>query len=485
MDTKNPISNLYHNHTQRQMFVQLPFEILDHVVGYLDFEDVRSIARVCSTFRLPAEFRLFRAIRIVPNTHYPYFNHTESILSTPHLLRCVSRLVVQCFDSRQHISFHSLWPRLPMMCHLSSMEISLDRNDCSRALSALESLGSEREIALILGRILSPNLTISDKPLPVHSLHLTVDASNHQVTTRLVQKCSQSLRKLHLIPKDNTIPLLPLIPHLCEFSVHPSLSILDNEPDLMSWFPFLYQHPTITRVSLGCSFILAVQPSPNLLPNLQVLSATPTIIERLIPGRPVDDIHTEYFSQAVDRFPGKIMLRPLQQPSVSVTTLTIITNVQFPRKLLINIVQALPKLRKFTLEWPCYQVRQLFEGRRYSKLTANRFLSSCKTCYLLSVNARTCFISDYPPRRGYLFGREGILFRWYEWYKRMGRRVSGVLNSMLLCHFSKKVVRRCGWDGQMFHINRNSEGNGNLTYSGHPQTPMCQYPSSMLQWRLK
>ena len=337
------------------------------------------MAGVCSAFRLPAQLRLFRAIRIVSDAQKRCPDHTESILSTPHLLQCLSRLVVQCFDSRQ-TSFYSLWPRLPMMYHLSSMEISLGRNDCSSALSALESLGSEREIALILGRDLAPNLPISDKPLPVHSLDLYVDALNHQVVTRLLQKCSQSLRKLHLIPRDNKIPPLPFLSHLCEFSVHPSLGILDNDPDLMSWFPFLYQHPSITRTLLGCQFTLAVQPPPNLLPNLQFLSATPTIIERLIPGRPVNDIHVEYSSQGVDHFPGNIMLRSLRQSFVSVTTLAILTNVHLPHHDLINIIQALPKLRKFTFEWPCYQVRQLFEGRRSSELTGNRYLSPCKTC---------------------------------------------------------------------------------------------------------
>ena len=70
-----------------------------------------------------------------------------------------------------------------MMYRLSSMDISLDPNDCSSALSALESLGSERKIALILRDNLAPTLPISDNPLPVHSLELYMDASNHQVAT--------------------------------------------------------------------------------------------------------------------------------------------------------------------------------------------------------------------------------------------------------------------------------------------------------------
>ena len=353
------------------MFAQLPLEIVDHIVGYLDFEDVRSIARVCSAFRLPAQFRLFRAIHIISDADKPYPDHIGSILSTPHLLQYLSRLVVRCFDHGQQTSFHSLWLRLPMMYCLSSMEIYLDPDDCSRALSALESLGSEKEIALILGRDLAPDLLISDNPLPVYSLELYVDASNHHIATRLVQKCSQSLHKLFLILNDNTTPPLPFLPHLCEFSVHS----VGADIDLMSWFPFLYRHPTITRISLGSSFTLVVQPSPNLLPNLQFLEAAPQIIERLSPGRPVNCIRAEYYSKTADRFPDDVMLRPLRQSFVSVTTLAIFTNIHFPTDDLINIVQALPKLRQFTLRWPCYEVRQLSQGRRYSELTGNRFLT--------------------------------------------------------------------------------------------------------------
>ena len=361
---KDLISNPYHNHTHRQMFAQLPFEIVDHIVEYLDFEDIRTIARVCSVFRLPAQLRLFRTILIRSNARQPYSYHTQSILSCPHLLQYTSRLMVHCLDHGRQISFHSLWPRLPMMYHLSSIDICLDPCGCSSALSALESLGLEREIALILSGGLAANIPISDTPLPVHSLELYVDASNHHVATRLVQKCSQSLRKLTLIPKNNIIPSLPFLSHLCEFSVLPSHSILGNCQDLVSWFPFLYQHPTITCITLGYHFTLAVQPPPNLLPNLQFLDATPTIIELLIPGRPVDNIQAMYFLRAVDRFPVDIMLRSLRQPSVSLTTLAITTNVHLPNDVLTNIIQALPKLRKFTLDWNCYEVRRLFEGQK-------------------------------------------------------------------------------------------------------------------------
>ncbi len=337
------------------MLAQLPLEIVDHILGYLDFEGVRSIARVCSAFRLPAQLRLFKNIRILPYNACP--DHTESIISSPHLLQYTSRLVVQCFNPRQYISVHSLWPRLPMMQRLTRVEISVDPIGCSRALSALESLGSRREIALVFRRKLAPDLLISDNPLPVHTLELKVDASNHPVATRLVQKCSQSLRQLRLLLLDNSTPPLPFLPYLNEFSVDTYLKETSDNPDLISLFPFLYQHPTITRISLSSSFTLAVQPPPNLLPNLQFLGASPRVIERLIPERPVNRIRAEYVSNFADDFPCDIVLRSLRQPFVSVTTFAIKTDVYLPNDLLINTVQALPKLRHFTVYWPCYEVR--------------------------------------------------------------------------------------------------------------------------------
>ena len=350
-----------HNHTHRQMFAQLPFETVDHIVGYLDFKDVRTIARVCSAFRLPAQLRLFRAIRTVSDTDQLYHDRIKSILSTPHLLQCVSHLEVQCYDSEQQTSLHSLLPRLPMMSRLRSIDIRLYLafDDCSRTLSALESLGSEKEITLSFECVLHPNLDIPDNPLPVHSLDLYVDAPNHQVATELVQKCSQSLHKLFLNLKDGTTLPFPFLPHLCELSIHST----GNDIDLMSWLPFLYQHPTITRISLS-GFTLAVQPSPNLLPNLQFLEAAPQIIGQLIPGRPVNHIRATYNHQPTDCFLDDIMLRPLRQPFVSVTTLAILTYVYFPDDVLINIHQALPKLRKIIFRWACYEVRQLSQGRR-------------------------------------------------------------------------------------------------------------------------
>ena len=364
-----------HNHTQRQMSAQLPIEIVDHIVGYLDFEDIRSIARVCSAFRLPAQRRLFRTIKIVPgppgrSKAYPC--HIKSILSSPHLLQYSSGLMVHCSNSIQQISIQSLWTHLPVMYRLSTMYLYLEPSACSRVLSILESLGSAREIALYFRYGLAPDLSISDNPLPTRTLELYVNASNHQVVTRLLQKCSQSLRKLTLYLRDNTIPSLPFLPHLYEFSVHSHRHDIGNEPDLMSLFPFLDQHPTITRLSLGYQFTLAVQPPPNLLPDLQFLDADPVIIERLIPGRGVYDIHAGYYSP---RFPVDILLQPLRHPFVPVTTFAIDANVHLPNNYLISIVQALPKLRKFTLTWTCYEVRQSLEGRKHPELTGNRPLS--------------------------------------------------------------------------------------------------------------
>ena len=336
------------------MAAQLPFEIVEDIIEYLDFEDVRSIARVCSVFQLPARLQLFGTIWIVCNT---YSKPEHPILSSLHLLQYASCLVFLCIGSTmQQTSIHSLCSHLPMTYHLRNMEISLTPNDCLRVLSALERLGSAREIALILWCNLAPDLLISDNPLPVHSLCLHVDASTHQVATRIIQKCSQSLRRLSLFLKDKTTPPLPFLPHLCEFSIQTSLFVLDKDLGLMSWFPFLYQHPTITRISLDPTFTLAMQPPPNLLPNLQSLEAHPTIIEQFIPERPVNCITVEYFFQTTDHFPNNILLWPLQQSVVPVTIFAIKTSTYLSNNILINIIQTLPQLRKFSIDWHYHEV---------------------------------------------------------------------------------------------------------------------------------
>jgi hypothetical protein len=366
------------------MLARLPLETIDHIFEYLDFEDIRSVACVCLAFRWPAQLRLFRTIPIATNTNDAYPNHIDSILSSPHLLQHLSVLIVQCFGfTQQHeIPTHPLKYHLYMVHRLSNIELCREFSDCSRVLSALESCNLPREIALRLWRRLDPDMLISDNPLPVHTLELTVHESNPHVATQLVQKCSQSLRQLDLFLKDDITLTLPFLPHLYELSLihaEPSSS-MGIAHDLMSWLPFLGQHPTITRLSLGGRFTLAVQCSPNLLPNLRSLEASPAMIERLIPGRPVNDIHISYPSVIARRFPVDVVLQPLRQPFVPVTTLEITTDTNFLNDVLINIVQALPKLRKFTLTEPKYDVRQLFEGRRYSKLIGSRVLPSFKTC---------------------------------------------------------------------------------------------------------
>ena len=357
------------------MFAQLPFEIVDDIVKYLDFNSVRSIACVCSAFRLPAQLRLFRTVQIVSYAHDPCANHTDSILSSPHLLQCSSNLHIGPL-SMQPPFIHRLWSLLPTMSRLRNVHIFLQFDDCSTALSALESLGSAREIALNVRPALGTDMIISDHPLPVHSLDVHVDASARHVVARLVQKCSQSLRRLIIFPQDNTTPPLPFLPHLYELTIGTTMSLMRDDPDLVSWFPFLSQNPTITRIFLGDRFTLAVQPPPDLLPNLQFLHATPTIIERLVPGRPVNHIRTEYFPGTAHQFPNDIMFRSLRQSFVSVTTLAILTTVHLPNDGLINIVQSLPQLCDFTVDWPCDEVRQLSQGKR-SKLIRNRFLQPC------------------------------------------------------------------------------------------------------------
>ena len=363
------------------MLAQIPVEIVGYVVGYLDFGDLRSIARLCSTLRQPAQLRLFRTLRIMPDTFaQAHLDRIESILSSPHLLRYISRLVVVSPRSMLKAPIHSLWSHLPDMYRLKSMDICLDPEDCSRALSALESLGSAREIALDFKHDLAPDVLISDDPLPVYNLVLSAYSSSHPIATSLIQKCSQSLRQLRLCLVDNSFPPLPFLPRLDEFSLEVHMFYNRNEMDLMTWFPFLHRHPTITRISLCYKFTLTVQPPSGLLPNLQFLKATPPIIERLIPGRPVADIFTMTYSQRGCYFPLDTVLQPLRQPFVPVTTFEISAGDTLPDDLLVDIVQALPKLRNCRLTWTCHEVCQLSERRWYSELTGNRFLRPCRAC---------------------------------------------------------------------------------------------------------
>ena len=349
------------------MLTQLPSPIIDNIFDSLSFEDICSIACVCSTFRQPAQLRLFRTIRIRTESLGGSPNHTESILSSPHLLQYPSVLDVQCLGfPGTVISIDSLWSHLPMMYRLSNVELFLDSSDCSRALSALEGCGSAREVALKLARALTPDMVISDNALPVHTLDVIVFTQSHQIATQVIQKCSQSLRRLSLSLENNLTTTFPFLPRLSEFSVHTDVFFTANDCDLVSWFPFLDQHPTITRLLLGTKFTLAVQPSPDLLPNLEFLKATPAVIEWLLPGRPVNDIHVIYPPEIAygPHFPVDSMLPSLLRPSVPITTLEINTDSRFPDGGLTNIVQALPKLRKFTLGLPPYEVRRLFKREK-------------------------------------------------------------------------------------------------------------------------
>ena len=367
------------------MLTRLPLETIYHIFEYLDFEDIRSIACVCSAFRLPGQLRLFKTIRIQKESLRGPPNHTASILSSPHLLQYPSALLVRtCWGVRPQtgISIDSLWSHLPKMHRLSYVEMFLQPSECWRALSALESCGPTREIVLRAEGTFTPNVLISDTPLPVHTLNLMMGASGHQLAARVVQKSSQFLHRLDLHIKNGITPTLPFLPHLSELSLYMEMDIMAGGHDFISWFPFLNQHPTITRLLLCSRFTLTVQPSPHLLPNLQFLGATPAVIERLVPGRPVSCISVVFPAILTHGLPYYVdtMLRPLRQPVVPMTSLRIIAGSFLPSDCLIAIVQALPNLRKFILETPRYEVRQLFDSRRNSEMIGHRFLSPFKTC---------------------------------------------------------------------------------------------------------
>ena len=200
---------------------------------------------------------------------------------------------------------------------------------------------------------LPPDLIISDKPLPVHSLSIPVGAADDELTRQFFQKCSQSLRKLHLYLYINKVPSIPPLPHLCELSLYARAQ--SHGQDLTPWFPFLDQHPTITRLSIDTIYTLSVPPPSNVLPNLQSLKATTVVSEQLIPGRPIHGVHVEYY---YDQFPIDIVFQALRLSNVPLTILKIITWAIFPGEGLINLLQNLPKLFEFTLEKPRYEVCQ-------------------------------------------------------------------------------------------------------------------------------
>ena len=387
------------------MLAQLPLELIDRVIECLSFDDVRAIACVCSALHPPAQRRLFRTISIsgLVNTGDPTPTRTEIILSQPNLLRCASRLIgednlLRLAHFQRKISLHSLWPHLPTMYRLTYVELCLERSTYAMALSSLEGLGLAREIELNLRNWLPLGLIISDKPLPVHSLTIPVYAAGNQLTRQLFQKCSQSLRKLHLDLFMNSIPHIPPLPYLCELSLHAKLKSPGHE--LTPWFPFLDQHPAITRLSIDPVYTLSVPPPPNVLPNLQSLKANTVVSERLIPGRRIHGVHVEYYS---DQFPVDIMFQVLRSSNVPLTILEITTSAIFPGEGLINLLQNLPKLLDFMLEKPRYEVCQTIQGDGCSNLTINSPLSSlAASCQPLG-DARTCAISDYSSMPLYPF----------------------------------------------------------------------------------
>ena len=96
-----------------------------------------------------------------------------------------------------------------------------------------------------------------------------------------------------------TLPFLPYL-HELSFDIEGSKC---KDLDLISWFPFHYRNPTIIGISLDSGFTSALQLPPDLPPNLQFLDTTPAIIERLIPGNPVNKNHASYLSGIIYQFP--------------------------------------------------------------------------------------------------------------------------------------------------------------------------------------
>src|SRR6266404_1767781 len=125
------------------MLTRLPVEIIDQITGYLSSDDIGSIACTCSALRLPAHLQLFRTIQMrireeKEDEEGVLPQHTDFLLSYPHLLKYASRLTVnkRCWTRRrprnvEAISVHVLWSHLPTMHRLTYIELEL--NPCHYA----------------------------------------------------------------------------------------------------------------------------------------------------------------------------------------------------------------------------------------------------------------------------------------------------------------------------------------------------------------
>ena len=348
------------------MLIRLPPETIAQIIERLPREDGRSVALVCSALRPYGHRLLFRVIQISVEKDSIIPHDAELVLSYPHLLQYVSTLLVQGripLRSREPrgipaIPVHYLWSHLATMRRLDSIHLGFDftPSNYGGVLSALEGLNSAREITLRFTHSLQTDIFLSEHSLPIDSLTLPLDQSGHRLGNQLLHKCSTSLVELILEFSGTSIPDFPFLPHLQIFSLQ--LADLVNEEDLTPWFPFFDQHPSLTCLTLDGMFTSVALPHRNLLPNLQSLTARPSIIERLIPGRPVHEVLPQPF--AFETSPTNLFQSFLLS-SVPVTNLDFGTHETLSTDTLIEIIRSVPMLRELTLETE-YEVCDWLKG---------------------------------------------------------------------------------------------------------------------------
>lgn len=338
--------------------LQLPPEILDQIIEYLCFEDTRSISLVCSTLRWRAYRQLFKTIRISVLNGNILPRDVKLFLHHSHLLRYVSCLVIWPLIGRvnivgaqvQRMPIHRRTPAIPVSFlwsqilttrRFTSIKLYFARYDYDLVLQGLD---PAENVDSGFQRELEDGMVASDGIVPVRSLDLPVAESGHRLVSQLLHRCSQSLVELRVTLRNTSTPNFPFLPHLRVFALYWTPPGLVD--DLTPWVPFLNQHPSLTCVILDSCITSVPTTHLALLPNLQSLTAYPSIIEWLVPGRPVHDITIKYFERATSL---DSISHSLPLSRVPVTTLFIRTRVFSAANLLVDMVHSLPMLRVFHL----------------------------------------------------------------------------------------------------------------------------------------
>lgn len=332
---------------------RLPPELIHEIITYISSDDLSSLACVCCDFRRPAQLALFRKLEIwfesLPNTSghsLPY--HTDFIRFYEYILGLVSHLVVcnppdptnvRLTRTHDPLEIHHLWRLIPTLDHLLKLSLIGDPGTHAALVSALDSRRTEIELEFM--DTLSHQLPVSNSPLPIWSLFITVDGTGAQAAQHILKRASKSLRKLELGLKGINFLTIPNLPVLCNLSLVYDLPSSLHDPT--QWLQFLDQHKTITQLRLHGFSGFPVPPSLDLLPNLQNITANLRIIEDLVPGRPVNFAKIIY-PRSNSLF--GILPQSLAQSSVRLTSLFIDGYKYFPVVRLADLVLTLPALQK-------------------------------------------------------------------------------------------------------------------------------------------